>query len=947
MPSQEGLNAVEAVTDSVADRSRSTAVDRGLSQPVPPLPTSERYILGEQIARGGMGTIYRATDATLGREVAIKVLQERFAADSATARRFTDEARIAAQLQHPGIPPIHDLGTFPDGRPFLAMKLIKGRTLEQLLRQQAGFAKDLIAIFEQICQAVGYAHAHDVVHRDLKPANVMVGAFGEVQIMDWGLAKVLAAGRTGIADMADPFATAAETAVRPMRGSDGETQAGSVLGTPAFMSPEQAIGAIDQIDKRSDVFGLGAVLCVILTGKPPYLGADAESTRQLAARAKLDDAIHRLDLCGAEPDLLDLCKRCLAAEKVDRFADAGEVAQAVTALRAAADERARRAELDWVRAEGEAREAEARSTEQRQRRRMLVIGIGIIALALAAGLSVSLWQMRRAIQAEGAANASARLARDEACAKSAALEAEQQACKDEIRARQQAFAALRSMTTNVVQNRLARGTVLTDDDRAFLRGVIAQFDAFAAIKGDDADSRAVRAEGRLRVGTMRSKLGEFKEAEQDYDQALRIQEQLTAEFPSHCEFRQELAKSHTSRGALRYTTGRLQEAEKDYDQALSIQTQLAADFPFRPEFRQELARSHNNRGLLLRDTARLKDAEKDYCQAVSIYKQLAVDFPSRPEYRQELATSHNNRGNLLNATARPGEAEKDYDEALNIRRQLVADFSGRPEFRQDLAKSHSSRGLLLYATRRLREAEKDFDQALSIQRQLAADFPSRPEFRQDLAGSHNSRGIVLLAMSRVQEAENDYDQALRIQKQLVADFPNRLDLRNALAGTCVNLANLHRHQRNWASAQRILLEGRPHHLAALEGNPRNPSARQFYRNHLKVLTEVHAALLEKDEAVRTAEVRRDLGWDPPADAYDAAGSLSRCIPIAAKHQKLNDQERKELARFYTDAALKLLRNAVSKGYKDVAHMKKDADLDPLRQRDDLQKLVAELEAKKN
>jgi hypothetical protein len=214
-----------------------------------------------------------------------------------------------------------------------------------------------------------------------------------------------------------------------------------------------------------------------------------------------------------------------------------------------------------------------------------------------------------------------------------------------------------------------------------------------------------------------------------------------------------------------------------------------------------------------------------------------------------------------------------------------------------------------------------------------------------LAASHNNRGNLLSAAGRFKEAEADYDAALRIQKQLAADFPNQSDLNNDLAGTCTNVALFHRLQGNWAAAKRLLLEGRPYHLATLKANPRHPTCRQFYRNHLKLLTEVHAGLLGKDEAVRTAEARRDLGWDPPADAYDAAGFLSGCIPIAAKHQKLDDQEQKESARFYTDAALKLLRDAVSKGYKDVAHMKKDTDLDPLRQRDGFRMLVAELEGK--
>jgi tetratricopeptide (TPR) repeat protein len=164
-------------------------------------------------------------------------------------------------------------------------------------------------------------------------------------------------------------------------------------------------------------------------------------------------------------------------------------------------------------------------------------------------------------------------------------------------------------------------------------------DAFAAIKGDDADSREVRAEGRFRVGNMRYSLGELKEAAKDYDQALSILEQLAADLLNRPEFRQGLAGSHNTRGRLLYTTGRLKEAEKDYDQALSIQKQLGSDFPNRPEFRQGLARSHNNRGRLLYTTGRLKEAEEDLDQALSIRKQLVADFPSRPEFRQELASA--------------------------------------------------------------------------------------------------------------------------------------------------------------------------------------------------------------------------------------------------------------------------------------------------------------------
>ena len=351
------------------------------SIPNSPSPTANRFVLGEEIARGGMGVVYRATDAAFGREVAVKVLLAKYGPDSVAARRFADEARITGQLQHPAIPPVHDLGTLPDGRPFLAMKLIQGQTLDELLRDRPEFSTDrgrFVAAFEQVCQAVAYAHAHKVIHRDLKPANVMVGGYGEVQVMDWGLAKELGEGAAAHPDRSDETLS---VEIRLGRDGGDITQAGSLLGTPAFMPPEQALGAIDLITERADVFGLGAILCVILTGQPPFVAANAEATRLLAAQGKLGDAFARLAACGAEAELIALAKRCLSPDAADRPADAGEVAKAVATLRADAERRARQAETDRA-------TAEVKATEGRKRRRVQrALAAAVVAIFAGAGIA--------------------------------------------------------------------------------------------------------------------------------------------------------------------------------------------------------------------------------------------------------------------------------------------------------------------------------------------------------------------------------------------------------------------------------------------------------------------------------------------------------------------------------------------------------------------------------
>jgi len=358
-------------------------------------------LLGE-IARGGMGVVLRAHDGDLGRDVAFKILDKRLCERMDVVQRFVEEAQIGGQLQHPGIVPVYDLGLMADERPYFTMKLVKGRTLANLLSERETPTANmgtLVDAFESVCQTIAYAHSRGVIHRDLKPANIMVGAFGEVQVVDWGLAKVLQRG--GTADEKRAREAQSEMTILETVRSDGsstgtESMVGSVLGTPAYMPPEQASGLVDRLDERSDVFALGAILCEILTGAPPYRG-ERDEVIGAAAQADLDDAFERLDASGADPALVKLTRQCLTAAPAARPANAGVVAERIHDYVTSVSERAHQAEL-------EAAQARVRAQEERKARKLtLALGAAVVAIVLVGG-SGYLWvRNERALQREAEA----------------------------------------------------------------------------------------------------------------------------------------------------------------------------------------------------------------------------------------------------------------------------------------------------------------------------------------------------------------------------------------------------------------------------------------------------------------------------------------------------------------------------------------------------------------
>jgi tetratricopeptide (TPR) repeat protein len=387
-PSSRGVLATLA--DSIGPvlgvllRDTEDGVKDAVVRPSPPgaPDAAGRYQIFGEIARGGMGAVLKGRDADLGRELAVKVLLERHRDNPELVRRFLEEAQIGGQLQHPGIVPVYELGAFADRRPFFTMKLVKGRTLAELLGERKDPVAELprlLGIFEQISQAVAYAHARGVIHRDLKPSNVMVGSFGEVQVMDWGLAKVLPRGGV-VDDAAAGQLGAGETVIATARSGDPTaelSQVGSVLGTPSYMAPEQARGEAGSVDERADVFALGSILCEILTGTPAFTGRSSGEIQRKAARGELAEAFARLDAGEVDAELIGLARGCLAVEPADRPRDAGGVAERVGAYLAGVQRKLRAAEVAEDRARAE--------SEAKRRKTTVALAASLLALVVVGG----------------------------------------------------------------------------------------------------------------------------------------------------------------------------------------------------------------------------------------------------------------------------------------------------------------------------------------------------------------------------------------------------------------------------------------------------------------------------------------------------------------------------------------------------------------------------------
>jgi tetratricopeptide (TPR) repeat protein len=740
--------------------------------------TIDRYKLVEPIGEGGMGEVWLAQQQEpVKRLVALKVIKAGMDSRAVLAR-FEAERQALAIMDHPNIAKVLDAGATPAGRPYFVMELVKGSPITNYCDDHRLDPKDRLGLFVQVCQAVQHAHQKGVIHRDLKPSNVLVAPFDGrpvVKVIDFGVAKA-----TGV----------------PLTEKTLVTGFGAVVGTPEYMSPEQAELNNQDIDTRSDIYSLGVLLYELLTGSTPL-------TRKRAKEAAL---LEILRLVREEEPQRPSTRLSTTEELPSIAARRGLEPKKLSGLI--------RGDLDWIvmkaldkdrnrryeTANGLALDVQRYLADEPvtagppsvgyrvrkfvRRNRRAVLAASVIVFLLVAGIVGSTVGLFRTLAAERRAIAE----RDQ---------------KDE--AWRQTRLALNTTTDEVLDDLLGRQPQLTDQHREFLNKLLAFHADFAAAKGDDPEARQSRAEGFYRVARIRFLLGEFPEAVSAHREAASIQKQLVAEFPDHSDYRLDLATTLSHLGNALLATARPDEAEPCLRDALSLWKELAAQ---RTELkiRQELVQTHISLGLLLRNTSRMKEAENAYREGLAAALKHRAEDPDRPEFGLDVATTYYILGELLNALQRTKEAEDAYLEALAIRKRLIARFPNRPEFQRDTAMNHTGLAVMLAATNRPKEAAEAYREAIKLAKRQVEESPSRPEFAFELAACHQGYGVLLGNMNRTQEAIDECREAATILKGLLDAHPTRNDYRGLLATALQSVGHGLLHMQRRIEAEKIFLE---------------------------------------------------------------------------------------------------------------------------------------------
>jgi serine/threonine-protein kinase len=713
-------------------------------------------------ARGGLGEVFVARDEELHREVALKQIQEGYAHDRESRARFVLEAEVTGGLEHPGIVPVYGLGYYDDGRPYYAMRFVKGDSLRDAIAAFHRAGRDggdpgermlafrrLLQRFIDVCDAISYAHSRGVLHRDLKPGNVMLGRYGETLVVDWGLAKPM--GRR------EGPGTSTEATLRPSSG-DGSapTQQGAAMGTPAFMSPEQAEGRLDDLGPASDVYSLGATLYCLLTGRPPFEGSNVG---EILRRVKAGEFPPPRRVAASVPRPLEvICLKAMALRPEDRYASPRALAEDLE---------------HWLADEPVSawREPLARRLARWGRRhaRLLAAAGGLLSAAVVA-LAMSTWlialEKDRVVRAQLALADSNRLIIAERDRAEAALHLAEERGKLARGAFERALGEFsRSRLVGIPQAVPLRVTLAV-----LARDFYKKYDGLSP--GDPATRLAVARAEEEAAGLHRL-TGRFDIAREGYTAAVSTLTSMIAEGRGTPELllraRERLANTEDQFAEmLRLNGGRPAVAEPHYREAARLAAELHRAAPAELEYDSLAARVFNDYASFLIDDSRTGEAEPLARQAVVHARAFDADLAKRSDpgavkfHRLILPMALSTHGAALAQFGHRAEAEGPLREAVTIFRELSRRHPDQNDFQAQLADALKDLGKVLSGdTSRRDQALAAHDEAVGLMTTLTEKFRAVAVYPRILAGLRADRGATRLAAGQLDGARDDLEYARR------------------------------------------------------------------------------------------------------------------------------------------------------------------------------------------
>jgi eukaryotic-like serine/threonine-protein kinase len=756
-----------------------------------------RFRILRPLNKGGMGVVSVALDTELDRSIALKEIRDTAANDQAYRARFLAEAEITGKLEHPGIIPIYGLGTYADGRPFYAMRLIRGDKTGSLMDAIERFHKEpnpsarvvdfrgLLGRFLDVCNALSYAHSKGVLHRDLKPDNILLGPYGETLVVDWGLAK--AAGK------ADPVASVDGDQVRlNLSGSElSPTLAGGAMGTPEYAPPEQMIGDLPNIGPRSDVYGLGAVLYCLMTGQAPFsrkgtdLGkliqkieaADFPPPRQV--RAQLDKPLEAICLkaMARKPEARYESVRALAADVECYLAD-----EPVSAYREPWTVRARR----WTKKHRTA-VASAAAT--------LVVALAALTVGLivVGGLNRRLDRANTDLltsnkkldkantdlaEALGAATNARNLAEDRKKVADANFTLALEAVKSQV------FDINRQLRYRSGTRDLRETLQKSATER--LKSLVER-----ASQRDEADRTTMMA--FMNLGEVYY-LVDLKPslARAEYEKAHALATKLAEGSPENKKAQRDLAISYDGLGEITLMLGQAAEALALYRKGLAIRQDLAKADPADTEAQRDLSISCNKTGEALLRLGQVARARELYQRGLTVREALARSAPANAEAQRDLSVSYTKLGDVMLRLGQSAESMAFHEKAVAISEALARADPTSTRAQRDLATSYNSLGAITLRLGQVDKALASYQKGLAVSEALAKADPVNALVQRDLSISHDGLGNVALKLGRSDEALASYQKGLAVSEALAKADPADARAQRDLSVGYSNLGDISR-----------------------------------------------------------------------------------------------------------------------------------------------------------